>query len=59
MKKLVTIVLEVESYNENAIKDDTIIADLKSEITCCSNWYEFVSFKIKEVSEEKEKPKLS
>lgn len=59
MKKLVKLILEVESDNKNAIKDNVIIDDLKSEISCCSNWYEFISFEIKEVSEEKEKPKLS
>lgn len=58
MKKLVTIVLEVESDNENAIKDDgIIIKDLKAQISCCSNWYDFVSVEIEEILEDKDKPK--
>lgn len=61
MKKLITLVLEVEeSYNENPLKDDGfIIKDLKTQISCCSNRYDFVSIEINEIFEYKEKPKLS
>lgn len=59
MKKLVTLVLEVEElYNENPLKDDYfIIKDLKTQIFCCSRCYDFVSVEIKEIPEDKDKPK--
>ena len=61
MKKLVTLVLEVEElYNENPLKDDGfIVKDLKAQISCCSNRYDFVSVEIEEIPEDKDKPKLT
>lgn len=51
MKKLIKLILEMESDDETCSRDSWIRRDLEQEISCCSNYYELVSFETKEVRE--------
>lgn len=50
MKKRITVVLEVESEDDHMMDDEFIKDDLESEINCCSNYYDIVSFESEELS---------
>ena len=43
MKKCITIVLEVDTDDEQMLSDDFIKKDLTQEIGCASNFYEIKS----------------
>ena len=49
MKKIITVVLEVESNDKFMITDDFIRNDIEAEINCASNSYEVVSITIEQV----------
>ena len=49
MKKIITVILEVESNDEFMITDDFIRNDIETEINCASNSYDVVSITIEQV----------
>ena len=46
VKRLVQLVLEVESASKESFSDGSIIADIKQELSCASNNYKIVSFDV-------------
>ena len=58
MKKLVILILEVESDDEVNMKDEFIRHDLEGEIKCCSNFYEISTFGTLEIDEDTKKEKI-
>lgn len=46
MKKLITVVLEVENDDEHMMKNSFIEDDIKTEINCASNYYDVISITI-------------
>lgn len=49
MRKRITVVLEVDTEDEQMQKDDFIKNDLEQEINCASNSYDIVSIETKEL----------
>ena len=49
MKKIITVILEVESNDKFMIADDFIRNDIETEINCASNSYDVDSITIEQV----------
>ena len=50
MRKLVSLIMAVESDDETNVADEFIKWDLKNKIRCCCNFYELVSFATSEIA---------
>lgn len=49
MRKRITVVLEVDTEDEQMQTDDFIKNDLEQEINCASNFYDIISIETKEL----------
>ena len=50
MKKRVTVILEVDTDDEYMSDDAFIEQDLKQEINCASNSYDFISIDVEQLT---------
>ena len=49
MKKKITLILEMEESDKLFSSDKFILEDLKREINCCTNLYDFIDCQIEEI----------